>query len=131
MKSIDEIEKISFEELEAIASNESISAPDGLAESVRETVKAAAICSESRRSRSRTRTAFVIGAPSLAAAALAVALLIPSGTPKDTFDDPRLAYEEMERIMGLISSKADAGFSKTAKLSESVESINKAIDKLK
>lgn len=127
MKSIDEIEKISFEELEAIASNESISAPDGLAESIRETVKAAAICSESRRS----RTAFVIGAPSLAAAALAVALLIPSGTPKDTFDDPRLAYEEMERIMGFISSKADAGFSKTAKLSESVESINKAMDKLK
>lgn len=129
MKSIDEIEKISFEELEAIASNESISVPDGLAESVRETVKAAAISSESRRS--RTRTAFVIGAPSLAAAALAVALLIPSGTPKDTFDNPRLAYEEMERIMGFISSKADAGFSKTAKLSESVESINKAMDKLK
>ena len=129
MKSIDEIEKMSFEELEAIASDGSVKAPEGLAAGVREMVAAAALRDGLRAK--RAGTALAIGVPSFVAAAVALALLLPSNSPKDTFDDPLLAYAEVERIMGYISEKTEDGISKTAKLTESIESINIVLDKLK
>lgn len=129
MKSIDEIEKISFEELEAIASDRSVKAPEALAAGVRETVAAAAV--REGLLRKRAGTAIAIAVPSLVAAAVALALLLPSNSPQDTFDDPLLAYAEVERIMGYISERTEEGMSKTAKLAESVESINVVLEKLK
>lgn len=106
MKTIEEIEKISFEELEKAAADGSIIAPEGMTDRIAETLAAMEIAGE-RCTRKGTRSIFV-GFALATAASLAIVLTLPD-RPKDTFSDPKLAYAQLERTFEYISSKMDRG----------------------
>ncbi|MCR5351554.1 MAG: hypothetical protein K6E35_03585 [Bacteroidales bacterium] len=105
MKTLEEIENISLEELEQQATREAAPVPDGLQERLRQTLAAREIAEAAR-----LRPVRWIPYASLAVAAVAAALVIlPQRGPKDTFDDPRLAYAEVERVFRTISDKMNEG----------------------
>lgn len=60
--------------------------------------------------------------PAVAAACLALFIAFPS-QPKDTFEDPALAYAELEKTFALISEKIDKGASIAMKAEEPIETI--------
>lgn len=60
--------------------------------------------------------------PAVAAAVAAALVLIP-GRPKDTFDDPVLAYAEVEKAFAYMSEKIETGSEIASKAEESVELI--------
>lgn len=108
MKSIEELEKLSWEELETAATQEAAPVPEGLEGRITRMLAARTLLEERTPARQAapTRIAWAV------AAALAVLLMIPilnGREPKDTFDDPYLAYAEVERTFQQISRKMATG----------------------
>lgn len=130
MKPLEEIENISPDRLEKIAADTGIPVPEGLGDELRETVAAAALAADKADRKALPWMRFGIPA-GIAAAALAAFLLLPSRAPKDTFDDPRLAYAELEKTFAYISRKMDVGLSIANKANEPIETVNQAINKTK
>ena len=100
MKNIDEIARLTAEDLERISLDESIPVPEELSGKVRE-----AVGTPARR--------WIL--PSGIAAAIAVLLavgLTRNPEPKDTFDDPYLAYAEVEKVFSKISGTVAYGADK-------------------
>ena len=107
MKSIEDIERMSPEALEKVADDLSIKVPDTISLLAENAVLAASGRETVRHE--RRRFMYVIG-PAVAALAASLALIFCMPRhPKDTFDDPRMAYAEVERALNLISSKMDKG----------------------
>ena len=105
MKTLEEIEHLSIEELEEKAVREAAPVPDGLQERLRQTLAAREIAEAAR-----PRPARWLPYASLAVAAAAAAVVaLPQRGPKDTFDDPRLAYAEVEKAFRTISDKMNDG----------------------
>ena len=105
MKTLEEIEKLSPEELEAQAAAQGVHAPQDLQQRLRETLAARELAQTAR-----PRPARWIPYASLAVAAAAAALvLLPPSGPKDTFDDPLLAYAQTEEVLRMISDKMAQG----------------------
>ncbi|MBQ9660871.1 MAG: hypothetical protein IJV37_06370 [Bacteroidales bacterium] len=105
MKTPEEIEQLSIEELEAQAAAQGEKAPQGLQQRLRE-----ALAASEAAEAARPRPVRWIPYASLAVAAVAAALvLLPQRGPKDTFDDPYLAYAEVERAFRTISDKMNTG----------------------
>ena len=126
MKDINEIERLTPEDLERIASDESVRVPADLKASLEALAGAAKVLGD--------RPAAAGGIPGLAektlgwqssarpsqglrawywavpavAAALVAAVLIFRSQPKDTFSDPYLAYAEVQKAFGQISEKGEA-----------------------
>ena len=112
MKSIEDIEKLSIEELEQAAQGTPV--PEGLAERLQSALAADTILQEKgqRLGRKSAGRLLYLGAiPTLAvAAAVAVVVLLHSPSmPKDTFDDPLLAYAQVEETFQYISNKMSGG----------------------
>lgn len=112
MKSIDQIEKMSLEDLEKISLDERIPAPSGLSS------RAVGLIRRQRLSRA--------GAIGIAAS---LAILLGVGTwqnthngLKDTFSDPYLAYAEIERTLTRIGGAVENS-------AEVVESSQELIDR--
>ena len=104
MKTLEEIEKLSIEELEQAAAGSAV--PDGLERGIRQALAA----HELAQATSRPRPARWAPYAALAVAAAAAAVVIPPQRgPKDTFDDPRLAYAEVEKAFQMISDKMSVG----------------------
>lgn len=105
MKTLEEIENLSLEELEQKAAECAAPVPDGLERRLRQALAAREIADAARPVRTRW-----IPYASLAVAAAAAALVIlPQRGPKDTFDDPLLAYAEVEKAFQTISDKMAVG----------------------
>ena len=105
MKTLEEIERLSLEELEQEASRAAAPVPDGLQERLRQTLAARELADAARPRPTRW-----IPYASLAVAAAAAAVIaLPQRGPKDTFDDPRLAYAEVEKVFRTISDKMNEG----------------------
>ena len=105
MKTLEEIERLSLEELEQEATRAAAPVPDGLQERLRQTLAARELADAAR-----PRPARWISYASLAVAAAAAAVIaLPQRGPKDTFDDPRLAYAEVEKVFRTISDKMNDG----------------------
>ena len=105
MKTLEEIENLSIEELEQQAVREAAPVPDGLQERLRQTLAARELADAARPRPTRW-----IPYASLAVAAAAAAVIaLPQRGPKDTFDDPRLAYAEVEKVFRTISDKMNDG----------------------
>jgi hypothetical protein len=115
MKSIDEITRLSAEDLERISLDESIPVPEELSGRVQEAVHAA---------RKPARRWIL---PSGIAAAVAILVAVGIGLtrnpePKDTFDDPYLAYAEVEKVFSKISGAVAYG---AEKVNESEQTLDK------
>ena len=130
MKSIEEIKDLDFEELERIASDDSIKAPASLGRAIDSALTAAAL-EEERRSASRKAYVRYAGFGVLAAAAasLAIVLAVPE-QPKDTFDDPLMAYAQIEKTFSYISSKMDKGLDLATEAEAVLEKQNEIIHKI-
>lgn len=129
MKTIEEIERISFEDLERISADKKIAVPVGLEAKI----AARLICIENRKQskRFRARAAYASSAAGLAAT-LAVVLMIASPQrPKDSFDDPVLARAELERTFAYISEKIDNGMGLVEESAAFMEKPAQMISKLK
>ena len=112
MKSIDEITRLSAEDLERISLDESIPVPEELSGRVSATLA---------RQRSRSRARWAV--PAAAAAAVLIGIgLTREPQPKDTFDDPYLAYAEVERVFSKISGAVAYG---AEKVNESEQTLDK------
>lgn len=132
MKRIEDIEKMDLAQMEAIFEDSSTPVPSGLEESVGRCLVAAAAASDAVKGGAAPRRAFPAFAAALAATAaaacLTLLLMLPSRSPRDTFEDPRLAYEQIERTLDYISSKVDKGMSIASQAAPVLENVGEAIE---
>ena len=121
MKRLEDIEKLSMLDLERIASDESVKVPDSLNHDIAVTARALEISSK-EDDKSQENNVFhkryrkilkMISYPAAAVAIITIGMGISFQdsitTPKDTFDDPKLAYQQMEQVFGFISEKMNTG----------------------
>lgn len=121
MKRLEDIEKLSMLDLERIASDENVKVPDSLNHDIAVTARALEISSK-EDDKSQENNVFhkryrkilkMISYPAAAVAIITIGMGISFQdsitTPKDTFDDPKLAYQQMEQVFGFISEKMNAG----------------------
>lgn len=127
MKSIKEIENMSLEELIAVSSDEAIAVPEGFAERIGRQVEAQKIAKDLEYGADRTRTVRWIGAAAAVTLLAGTALGIANwqNRPKDTFDDPYLAYAELEKAFATMSEGIQKGF---AMADKSEDIIDKTIN---
>ena len=117
MKSIDEISRLSAEDLERISLDESIPVPEELSGKVQEAVHAAGAQANRRR--------WVLPAGIAAAIATLVAVgLTRNPEPKDTFDDPYLAYAEVEKVFAKISGTVAYGAEKVSQSEQTLDKLS-------
>ena len=121
MKRLEDIEKLSMLDLERIASDESIKVPTTLKHDIAVTARALEVASkedeevkETHVSHKRYRKILrMISYPAAAVAIVTIGMRISFQdtipTPKDTFDDPKMAYAQMEQVFGFISEKMNTG----------------------
>lgn len=122
MKRLEDIEKLSMLDLERIASDESIKVPTKLKHDIAVTARALEMASkkeeeevkETHVSHKRYRKILrMISYPAAAVAIVTIGMRISFQdtitTPKDTFDDPKMAYAQMEQVFGFISEKMNTG----------------------
>ncbi len=131
MKSLKEIEKMGLEELLAAASDETMQVPEGFMERVGEDMRKVVALTEDEYSSSNTvdirarinplrkRAVGFISTAAAVALALGIGFSLIENEPKDTFDDPYLAYAELERAFATISG----GISKGAAMAEDSQRI--------
>lgn len=113
MKSLDEISRLSAEDLERIGADESIPIPEDLPSRVY-----SAVSGRSRRVK--------IGSIAAAAAAVVLAggfFLSRQPSPKDTFDDPYLAYAAVEKALAMVEGKVSKSIDKVEQASEPIEKV--------
>ncbi|MBP5392088.1 MAG: hypothetical protein J6Y40_08435 [Bacteroidales bacterium] len=110
MKRIEDIEMMEVEDLLKVAEDSSVPVPKGLESRLRETLLSQKIAEEAERDEVPAvslRTRWITGL-ALAAACTVAAVFLHNpaqGELKDTFDDPRLAYAEVEKTFERISMK--------------------------
>ena len=107
MKDIEELERMSPDFLEGIADDASVSVPSSVPRLAENALLAASGIEGSRGG--RRRTGYVAGTALIALAASLAVILSHPRQPEDTFDDPMLAYAEIERTFSYITSKMDKG----------------------
>lgn len=129
MKSIKDIENMSVEQLEAVSMDESIVVPDGFASRMKDGVQAHEVlehlASDGSEGRRNVRTLRIVSA------AASVALLAGVGfgiakwqsEPKDTFDDPYLAYAEIEKAFEKMSTGINKSLAMAGETEEVIEKV--------
>lgn len=101
---------MSLEQLEAVSMDESITVPDGFAARMKENADAAVTAglltgNESEGQGRRKVVRYVAAAASVVImAGVGYGIAQWQSQPKDTFDDPYLAYAEVEKAFAKISS---------------------------
>ena len=126
MKTLEEIENLSPEELESMAAEKPAAVPEGLQERIRLALSAQEIVQEHRRKTPR----WVPYSALAVAAAAATLFILPQRGPKDTFDDPRLAYAEVEKAFQTISDKMSVGIDIAREASASADFPQTVIDRI-
>ena len=121
MKRLEDIENLSMLDLDRIAADESIKVPATLKHDIAVTARALEMASkegdepkQETVSHKRYRKILrMISYPVAAAAVITIGLRLSFQdsitTPKDTFDDPMMAYVQMEQVFGFISEKMNTG----------------------
>jgi hypothetical protein len=127
MKSIKDIENISLEQLEAVSMDESITVPDGFAARMKENADAAVTAglltgNESEGQGRRKAVRYVAAAASVAImAGVGYGIAQWQNQPKDTFDDPYLAYAEVEKAFAKISSSINRSLAMAGETEQVIE----------
>ena len=119
MKTLDEIKRLTADDLERISLDESIPVPEELSGKVQEALARADANARTRRLR------WILPSTGIAAAA---AILLAVGLtrnpePKDTFDDPYLAYAEVEKVFAKISGTVAYGAEKGSQSEQTLDKI--------
>ena len=129
MKRIQDIEKLQEEDLEMAALGEDITIPAGL----EERLKAAIAAKEAVKPKAEPVRWIPYAALAVAAGFAAVALIRHNGSGKlqDTFDDPYLAYAQVEATFQKISDKMAIGVDIAAKAEQTAEKPMEIINKIK
>ena len=118
MKTLDEMTRLSAEDLERISLDESIPVPEELSGRVQ-----AALAPARRGTPAVRRWILPSGIAAAVAALIAVGLALTwNPEPKDTFDDPYLAYAEVEKVFSKISGTVAYG---AEKVNESEQTLDK------
>ena len=138
MKRIEDIEKMGLEELEAATMEEKVEVPQGLAGRIQERILAAELAKEPPIEKPQIQRKRILQYSGIAAAAvvvLALVLLKPEmqkNTLQDTFDDPYMAYAQVEKALAEISNKMSMGVEMVAQakpLAEKpMEILNNVVD---
>lgn len=131
MKKLEDIERMSFEELEKVSLDGGVSSPEGFGERLEGAVAGLAAAGEGVKTKdAKLRTA----AYSLAGAAMAAVLMLlvlgRPGTPADSFDDPLLAYAEVQKSFSLISEKMNKTTELVLEASSEMNKPKEIIDKI-
>ena len=123
MKSIKEIENMSLEELIAVSSNEATAVPEGFAERIGKQVEAHKIAKDLENDADRVKTVRWIGAAAAVTLLAGTALGIVNWQkqPKDTFDDPYLAYAELEKAFATMSNSLQKGLAMAEKSEDIID----------
>jgi len=129
MKRIQDIEKLQEEDLEMAALGEDITIPAGL----EERIKAAIAAKEAVKPKAEPVRWIPYAALAVAAGFAAVAIIRHNGSGKlqDTFDDPYLAYAQVEATFQKISDKMAIGVGVAAKAEQTAEKPMEIINKIK
>lgn len=129
MKMIQDIEKLQEDELEMAALGEDITIPAGL----EERIKAAIAAKETVKPEARPVRWIPYAALAVAAGLAAVVLIHHDGSGKlqDTFEDPYLAYAQVEATFQKISDKMAIGVDIAAKAELTAEKPMEIINKIK
>ena len=124
MKRIEEIERLSLEELEKISEDAGVKIPAKLNDSIEDILCAERLHRNARKSRVFKSFAWI---PAVAVVA-GIRHQRVNMLPEDTFENPQEAYAEVERVFGMISDRinkgksiADATLSDLNKASEVLE----------
>ena len=128
MKRIQDIEKLQEEDLETAALGEDITIPAGL----EDRIKAAIAAKETVKPKAVPVRWMPYAAFAVAAGLAAVAVIprIGSGKLQDTFDDPYLAYAQVEATFQKISDKMALGVDMAAKAEQTAEKPMEIINKI-
>lgn len=128
MKMIQDIEKLQEEELEMAALGEDITIPAGL----EERIKAAIAAKETVKPKAVPVRWIPYAALAVAAGLAAVVLIHHDGSGKlqDTFEDPYLAYAQVEATFQIISDKMAIGVDMAAKAEQAAEKPMEIINKI-
>lgn len=128
MKRIQDIEKLQEEELEMAALGEDITIPAGL----EERIKAAIAAKETVKPKAVPVRWIPYAALAVAAGLAAVVLIHHDGSGKlqDTFEDPYLAYAQVEATFQIISDKMAIGVDMAAKAEQAAEKPMEIINKI-
>ena len=129
MKRIQDIEILQEEDLEMAALGEDITIPAGL----EERIKAAIAAKETIKPKAEPVRWIPYAALAVAAGFAAVAIIRHNGSGKlqDTFDDPYLAYAQVEATFQKISDKMAIGVGVAAKAEQTAEKPMEIINKIK
>ncbi len=129
MKTLEDIENLSLEELEQQAARTAPPAPEGLQKRLR---LALAADSTLRDADARKRSPRWVPYASLAAVAAAATLVLtlPQRGLRDTFDDPYLAYAEVEKAFQTISDKMSTGVELAREAGQSAELPQYVLNKI-
>ena len=107
MKTLKDIENITLEDLKDVSMDESIVVPEGLSERLVRNVG---------REVGRKRLFALSGAAAIVVLALGLSLYRTDSEPVDTFDDPYLAYAELERALTIVSEGVQKGIDRTVEI---------------
>ena len=122
-----DIENMSLEQLEAVSMDESITVPDGFAARMKENADAAVTAglltgNESEGQGRRKAVRYVAAAASVAImAGVGYGIAQWQNQPKDTFDDPYLAYAEVEKAFAKISSSINRSLAMAGETEQVIE----------
>ena len=115
MKRIEDIEKMGLEDLEAAAMEEKVEVPQGLAGRIQERILAAELAKEPPVGKPQIQRKRILQFSGIAAAAVVVFALVllkpgmQKDTLQDTFEDPYMAYAQVEEAFRQISKKMTVG----------------------
>ena len=127
MKRIEDIEKLQPEELESAALGEGIKVPADLEERILGAIAA----KESLKPEARPVRWIPYAALAFAAGLAAIAIFPRSGKLQDTFDDPYLAYAQVEATFQKISDKMAVGVDLAEKAGQTADKPIEIINKIK
>ncbi|MBQ6878856.1 MAG: hypothetical protein IJN52_01465 [Bacteroidales bacterium] len=126
MKSVKDIENMSLEQLEAVSMDENIMVPEGFAEHMKDEVGILERLTDDepqKAGRVRTLRIASIAAATVLLAGIGFGTAGWQNEPKDTFDDPYLAYAELEKAFARVSDGMQRGLAM-------VEESEAAMDKV-
>ena len=124
MKSIKEMEDMSLEQLEAVSMDMNIPVPEGFEERLKKDIGTLdRLTTDDTEYGRRARTVRIISVAAAATLLVGTGIAIRQNEPKDTFDDPYMAYAELEKVFATMSG----GMQKALAMAEESEA---ALDKV-